>query len=152
MEEQNTKPKRNRKQQSITKMIRNNKIVDLALEGTRTQKEIAAEVKVDRTTVGRVLSSEEVKKILKAADSRVNEMIHTALDTVKTAMTTSHADMTNGLKASLAVLKSVGVLKDKVDLTHSFPKPTIIEKLNGDRVILGSRPVDQDESDEDYVA
>jgi hypothetical protein len=152
MEEQNNKPKRNRKQQSITKMIRNKKIVDLALEGTRTQKEIAAEVKVDRTTVGRVLSSQEVKEILKKAQSRVNEMIDTALDTVNTAMTTSHADMTNGLKASLAVLKSVGVIKDKVDLTHSFPKPTIIEKLNGDRVILGSRPVDEDESDEDYVA
>jgi len=145
----NNKPKRNRIQRSTTRRLRDARAIAMAVEG-KTQKEIAGVIGVDRTTVGRILSSSEVKQLLKLAESRVNGLIESALDTVEKAMTSSAADMTNGLKASLAVLKSVGVIRDKIDLEHSFPKPTIINKLNGDQVILGaSRP---DESDEDYVA
>jgi hypothetical protein len=43
----------------------------------------------------------------------------------------------NRLKAALSVLKSVGVIKEKIDMTHSFPKPTVILRSDGTQVILG---------------
>ena len=147
-DKQKGKPKYNRIQRSTTRRLRDARAIALAVEG-KTQKEIAGMIGIDRTTVGRILSSSEVKQLLKMAESRVNGLIETALNTVEKAMTTSAEDMTNGLKASLAVLKSVGVIRDKIDLEHSFPKPTIIRRPNGEEVILGAaRP----EDDEDYVA
>lgn len=145
MEEQNTKPKRYRKQQSATKLLRNRKVVAIALEGNKTQKEIAAAVDVDRRTIRRILTSPDIKKILKDAENEIHLLVDKAVKTVEQAMDGAPLDMTNGLKASITLLKSVGVLKDKVDLSHSFPKPTIIEKRNGDQVILGAA-YDDDET------
>ena len=132
MEEQNTKPKRNRAQRSAAKRLRDSRVVEMASSGVPI-KEIAGEMNIDRTTVTRILSS------------RVHSLVDKALKTVEDAMDNSRLDMPSGTKVAIALLKSVGVLKDKVDLSHSFPKPTIIEKRNGDQVILGAA-YDDDET------
>ncbi len=144
MEEQNTKPKRNRAQRSAAKRLRDSRVVEMASSGVPI-KEIAGEMNIDRTTVTRILSSNEIKAIVNTANSRVHSLVDKALKTVEDAMDNSRLDMPSGTKVAIALLKSVGVLKDKVDLSHSFPKPTIIEKRNGDQVILGAA-YDDDET------
>jgi hypothetical protein len=145
MDEQSTKPKRNRKQQGATKQLRNAKIIAMALEGTGPN-EIAKEVKMDRTSIYRILSSAEVKQLIAEVNSRAQSLLHKAMDTVEAAMDGSATDMTNGSKVAMAVLKTFGILKDRVDLTHTFPKPTIIRRRNGEEVILGTAPIDQDDT------
>lgn len=147
MEEKENKPKKIRKYtRSAAKRLRDAKMVEMALTGAPI-KEIAAELNVNRDTVGDVLKdATETKKILKQAEMRIHSLVGKAIDTVEAALDGRASDMTNGFKSALAVLKSVGVMKDKIDLTHSFPKPTIIRRRNGEEVILGSR------NDEDDVA
>lgn len=123
---------------SGAKRLRNARVVELATEGKHVG-EIAHELKIGRNTVTRILSSDEVKKILKEADTRVHGLVTKALDTVEQAIQGGEADMTNSLKAALALLKSAGVMKDNVNVAHTFPKPTIIKKRDGSEVILGTK-------------
>jgi len=142
------KPKKIRKYtRSPAKKLRDAAIVEMAVAGSPI-KEIAGKLNIDRDTVSDVLnSSAQTKAILKNAESRIYNLVGKAMDTVEAALDGRTVDMTNGFKSALAILKSCGVIKDKIDLSHSFPKPTIIHKLNGDQVILGSK-----QDDEDYVA
>tara|TARA_R110000868_G_scaffold62962_2_gene189929 strand:- start:115 stop:543 length:429 start_codon:yes stop_codon:yes gene_type:complete len=140
----NELPKRNRLQRASTKKLRDARAIEMAINGI-TQQEIANELNVNRTTVNRILSSAEVKQILKDADSRIHSLVAKALDTVDDALNGRATDMTNGLKASIALLKSTGALKDKIDIAHTFPKPTIITKRDGTEVVLGVKAEDENE-------
>ncbi len=85
MEEQNTKPKRYRAQRSAAKRLRDSRVVEMASSGVPI-KEIAGEMNIDRTTVTRILSSNEIKAIVNTANSRVHSLVDKALKTVEDAM------------------------------------------------------------------
>lgn len=138
--------KKDRKiQRSAAKRLRDANVLSMAADGKQI-KEIAGEMNIDRGTVTKILNSTESKEIIRQAESRIKSLVGKALDTVEAALDGRANDMNNGFKSALAVLKSVGVMKDKIDLSHSFPKPTIIKRLNGEEVILGSRPNDDEDA------
>lgn len=120
----------------------------LAMNGA-TNSEIAEELGMCRNAVSRLLNSKETEEIIKAAESRVTRMVDKACGVVDKAMddVQSTLDMTNGLKAALAVLTSLGVLKKKVDVSHSFPKPTVIKRMDGSEVVLGTTADQKDDND-----
>jgi hypothetical protein len=99
--------------------------------------EIAQDMGMTRQAIRRTLNSEETKVILDDAKSRLTELVEQAVETVAHAVA-ERVDLTNALKASISVLKNSGLLKDSVDLNHTFPKPTVIHKRDGSTVILGT--------------
>lgn len=111
----------------------------LAMTGA-TNSEIGAKLGMSRNGVSKLLNSKETEEVIKAAESRVTRMIDKACGVIEKAMDESQIinDMTNGVKAALAVLTSSGVLKKKVDVAHSFPKPTVIWRSDGTEVVLGT--------------
>ena len=133
---------------SNAKRLRDASIIEMATEG-RPIKEIAGKVDLHRNTVRDILDSAESRKIIQGAEARIFSLVGKCIDTLEKGLDESATDMNNAGKFALAILKSIGAIKDRVDLTHSFPKPTIITKRNGDQVILGSK-IDSEE--EDYVA
>jgi predicted transcriptional regulator len=135
-----TRDKTRRKKPDDSKALRNASMRAMAAEGMKTT-EIADHFGVARQTVSKILNSEETKKVIKEAESRVTGMIGKSLDVVELALDDAIAgkleSMGNGLKASLSDLKSSGNIKEKIELTHAFPKPTIIEKRDGTQVVMG---------------
>jgi DNA-binding CsgD family transcriptional regulator len=98
--------------------------------------EIAGTLNMSRNGVSKLLNSDETKAIIQSAESRVTLLIDKAMRVVDEEMDISPGEP-NRLRAALSVLKSVGVIKEKIDMTHSFPKPTVIVKSDGTQVILG---------------
>lgn len=144
--EETTKPKKLRKlRRNVAKELRDLAMAEMRMNGV-PNKEIANKFKVNKDTVADGIHNVVQKReLIKKAESRVYSLIDKALDTIENALTSRNVDMTNGLKAALAIAKTFGVITDKINLSHSFPKPTIIEKRNGDQVILGAA-YDDDES------
>lgn len=144
MAENKFKKKSSKIERSAAKQLRDLTAAHLATQGKNTN-EIAQEIGVDRNTVRRILNGNEVKNLLKTAQSRVFSLVDKALGTVEAAMDGNDVDMTNGLKASLSVLESVGVIKKNANISHTFPKPTIIRRIDGSEVVLGSKTDDDDQ-------
>lgn len=128
-------------QNKTSKRLKAAKAAAMAMDGS-TQGEIAKELGMSRHGTHLLLNSAEVKALLKRAEDRVLRMIDKACDTAEAAMDGAMLDMTNGLKSALAILKSTGVVKDKVDLSHSFPKATVIKRPDGSQVVLGTEKED----------
>lgn len=135
-----------RRRNSISKKFKAAAAAAKALEG-KTQLEIAKELGMSRQGVSKLFSSVETKEILAQAESQVVGMIGKAVGVVERAM--DNADnpeaMTHGLKAALEVLHSVGVFKKKVDLSHAFPRPVVIDYGNGEKSVMGSGDLAEDD-------
>jgi hypothetical protein len=136
MTDEATKSVKKLRKRSVAKEVRQQTIYEKLLEG-KTETAIAEEMDLARCTVSRAANSDDVKKLIKENELRFKALVSKAVDTIQEAMERGE-DMNNGLKAAIAVLKSVGIVREKVDLAHSFPRPTVIQRLNGDTVVLGT--------------
>ena len=116
--------------------IQNAKIIELSTRGLKAD-EICKELGVSPSTVTRALNSDQAKEVLAQAKLKLQDMITDALNVYRSSLGKSDTDMTNSLKAAKDILKNFGILKDQVDLVHSFPKPTIIKRIDGVEVVLG---------------
>lgn len=134
------KPKTRRA--SYNKQARNSRIVDMAMNGM-TNKEIAAEMGLNRQTVGNILSSEQSKEMIDRARSDLHRSLTAAIQTFDDAMANRFDDMKTAAVVAAHILKGLGVLAERQEV--SVLKPFIIKKLNGDEVILGHKA----ESEED---
>lgn len=128
--------KKRKKGDSPGKALRAASIRAKSLEG-KTNGEIAREMGMNPKSVSQILNSDETKKIIKEAESKVVGMVEDSLITLHEAIKARY-DMTNALKGAFSVLKNFGILKDKVDINHQFPAPLVIERLDGGQVILGT--------------
>jgi hypothetical protein len=130
---------------SPAKKLRNIQITAMALEGKPIQ-EIAKAVGLERHQITAILSSKEMAELVKQAESRVHGLIGKAIDTLDAAMD-SRMDMASAVRSALAILKGTGALKDKLELKHTYPKPVIIEKLDGSTVVLGHEQDDEGDTE-----
>jgi DNA-binding XRE family transcriptional regulator len=138
----NTKKPDKTRRKNSARELRDSLIQARVIAGEK-QQDIAREIGLSPQTVSEILNSDDQKKTIKQAQMKVLAMMDLALETLRDAMTDRYSDMPSALKASLSVLKNYGVIREKVDLQHHFPKPTIIERLDGSQVILTAK------SDED---
>lgn len=128
---------RRKVKESGVKKLRDQAIIQKALEGKKTQ-EIAAEVGVTRQTVSEVLNSEDVKKKVKEIDARLAAGIDDAIQTVLYSVKDNY-------DAAYDLLKNFGSMKTSVDINHSFPKPLVIKRKDGTEVVLGTTADRKDE-------
>lgn len=135
--------KRNKSQ---AKKLRNQAMIAMKIEG-KTDGEIAEAVGISREQVSRVLNSDDVKALVKKGENRFASLVGDAVTVVEQAMAGAHSDMGNALKAAVTVLKSTGIAKDRVDLSHSFPKPTVVLKSDGSMLIMGAENEDDENGD-----
>lgn len=110
--------------------------IDLRRQGMKVQ-EIADKIGVHRVTVSRWLNSRDVKEIIDEAKARLKALIEPAVEVYAMSLKNAPQDMTNGQRAARDILKNFGLIKDQVDLNHTFPKPTVIKRMDGTEVILG---------------
>jgi predicted transcriptional regulator len=122
-------------QRKASKRLKAANAAAMAASGMSTT-EIAGALNMSRNGVSKLLNAEETKCIIQAAESEVVGLIKKAMRVVDEEMDIAPGEP-NRLKAALSVLKSVGVIKEKIDMTHSFPKPTVILRSDGTQVILG---------------
>lgn len=139
-EDETTKPPK-----KSSKGIRDAAVVDLAIQGKNVN-EISHEMGIHRTTVGRILSSKETKEIIESLKARITNLGSKAVDTLDAALDARSIDMTNGAKVAISILKSLKVISEKLDIEHSFPKPTIITRPNGEVVTLGTKNPDEEKA------
>lgn len=119
--------------------LRNAKIRTDAIAG-KSVPEIAKEIGLTRSQVHRILSSDETKAIIDQADSKLKGAISLAVDVLVEAMEIrrdSEVAMNTAVNSAKTILKSYGVLKDKIEVEHTLPKPTVIVRPNGDKVYMG---------------
>ena len=125
---------KDKKRKNHANALRNQKIIAEAASGKSAQ-EIAKEYNVSRSSIHRVLSSDEAKQLVKEGNSELTSLIADAIEVTKKILR-GH-DMGLAFQAAVRVLKSVGIMRDKVDIAHSYPKPTVIKRSDGTEVILG---------------
>lgn len=130
------------RQKPTAKALRDAQIVAKAMEG-ESASAIAAELGIHRTTVTKVLNSEEIKSIARSLESQVAELGQDALDTLMKAVRDYHSEPKNALTASLAVLKTLGAIKDKGEVEVKLPKPFVMELLDGSKLVMGAKESDE---------
>lgn len=124
--------------------LRDMKVISEAMSG-KSAREIARSMEINRATVAKILSSDESKRIIKEGESQIKGLIPNAIAVIVKALQDYEmdGDKTNALKSALAILKSTGLIRETVNMEHSFPKPTIIEKLDGSQVVLTTKSEDE---------
>lgn len=127
-----------RRKKSQAKELRDAKIRELAITG-HTLNEIADSVGMERQQVGRILSNDETRELVKALENEIKllgtEAVRTLMDAM--AMRSEHQMMGHAVKAAEKILKSIGALKERLELEHTYPEPTVIEKPDGTKIVLG---------------
>ena len=132
-----TKPHKNaRKPGGMAKKIRDQKILAAALEGKQNS-EIADELGVTVGTVSRALNSEEMKARIKNIDLELAQYIPIAIKTVGEKVATEYI-------AARDLLKNFGSMKQQLDVSHTYPQPTIIQRMDGSQTILGAKNEDEE--------
>lgn len=114
------------------------KAIDMRAQGVTTQA-IADELGVARQTVSAWLNSRDVKEIINEGRARLKALIAPSIDVYAMSLKNAPADMTNAQKAARDVLKNFGLLKDQVDIAHTFPRPTVIKRVDGTEVVFGTK-------------
>lgn len=137
--------KRVKRNKGEAQKLRDAGILAMNLSGKSTT-EIASQTGLSRSQVSRVLNSDEIKALVKGAEGKIAGLIDKSVAKVDAALDSDNPDQTNGLKAALAVLKNFGLMRDSVDLNHSFPKPMVITRPGGVEVVLGTAVDRKDES------
>ena len=125
------------------------KCFELKTQGLSTI-EIAEQLGCSRATVSRALNSKTGKELFDDARERIKTLISKAINVYDESLANSAKDMTNAQKAARDVLKNFGLLKDSIDISHSFPKPTVIKRLtDGSEVVLGAETPKEISEDSD---
>lgn len=127
--------------------IRRAKALELRRKGLTTQA-IADQLGITRQTVSEYLNSRNIKEMIEAENRRFAQHVAGSVDVYGYILSLAKTDPTNALKAAKDVLKTVGIVKETVDIAHSFPKPTIIKRLDGTTVVLGTEKVVEEIKDE----
>lgn len=112
-----------------------------AVQG-KSETAIAKDLGINRRTVHKILTSDETKKLIAESESEIKGLITKSIRVIDKALD-MHIDpdgMTHALKSAFGVLKSHGLIRETVNMEHSFPKPTIIERLDGSSVMLTTKP------------
>lgn len=141
MDEQDNKPPQPTTQRAVD--IKRMRALELRRTGMSTQA-IADELGVHRSTVSQYLNSRDVKEIIKAAQDRLKGLLEPAVDVYAMSLKNAAGDMTNAQKAAKDILKTFGVIKENLELSHVFPKPTVIKRVDGTEVVLGSKTDDSE--------
>lgn len=130
---------KNGKKRQSSKGLRNNKIRQLSATGM-TNNEIAKEMGMGRHQISKILNSDEHKELVAAGNLQLHLMISDAVETFRWAMENKEEFGVTGAAVQTAktILKSVGVVKESVDLNHSFPKPLVIDYGDGTKTVIGS--------------
>lgn len=124
-----------------SRRVRNQKIMADAAKGKHVA-EIAKEHDLSTRQVIRVLSSDEQKLIIKRNESRLIAAADKAADKYINLLDSPDEKIVKGV--SEKILISAGALKEKAEIAHTFPKPTVIKRRDGSEVVLGSKG-DEDE-------
>lgn len=118
--------------------LKRQKIVGEVMSG-KTLTAIAEEMGVHRSSVSEILNSDETKKLIERLEGKLKSMGPKSLDALAKVLELQDdpEKCVESLKAAIPILKSIGIIKDKVDISHTFPKAHIIERLDGSTVELG---------------
>lgn len=118
--------------------LRNSKVFDLAASGM-PQDEIAKEVGLSRSSVNRILNSDEAKELVDKTRNGLANHLAEAVETLVHAMSSRHTedskDIANAVKAATTILKGLGVLTDEIKVNDS--KPFIVQFLDGSEMQMG---------------
>jgi DNA-binding IclR family transcriptional regulator len=121
---------------SPIKKLRNAKMLADVSDGL-TVTEAAAKYGLSRSRASTILNGEETKELIKQSQNDIKTLITPSIERLE-ACIRDMMNPSNALKAALAVLKSHGLIRETVDLNHSFPKPVVIEKRDGSSIVLGT--------------
>lgn len=114
------------------------KAVALSSSGL-TNAEIAVELKRSVGTVAMMLKTDIAKRILKDASADLLAMVPLAIRNVMEALNSDNETIRTQM--AVTVLKNFGSLSDKLAVTmEAAPKPVIIQKINGEELILNAMP------------
>jgi transposase-like protein len=120
--------------------------VKLRLEEGLTHQEIADQLGCARGTVTKWLNQRDVKDIVQAAMYRFKNLMEAAVGVYAYAINNKEKDTTNALKASRDILKTHGIIKDDLEVVHIVPRPTVIKRVDGTEVVLGTVKDEQKEA------
>jgi DNA-binding XRE family transcriptional regulator len=112
--------------------------IKLRLETSMTHEEIAKELDCARQTVTRWLNDRDVKDIVQAAMNKFKTLIEASVGVYAHAINNKEKDPTNALKAAKDILKTHGIVKEDIEITHIVPRPTVIKRVDGTEIILGT--------------
>lgn len=101
--------------------------------------EIANALGVGRHTISRWMNSRDVKQVVNSAQNRLKALIEPSVSVFAKVIQNVDKDPTNALRAAKDVLKTNGIIKDNIEMSHVFPKPTVIRRVDGTEVILGAQ-------------
>ncbi len=108
----------------------------------KTQDEIADDFNVSRSTVARVLNSDESKRLTDQARGNLISMATEACDTLLHAMQERDKNMGVAVNAATTILKGIGALSEKVQVT--VLKPFIMKLIDGGEIHMGHKPEEEE--------
>lgn len=131
--------KKRQKKAPITKEFRDQSIIAESMTG-KTTNEIADQFDISRQTVSKALNGEEAKKLLSLGTARLQLLMTKSIDTLEYLMDNKHEFGLAGsaFQSAKTILKSIGVVKETLDISHQFPKPLVIKRRDGSETVLGS--------------
>lgn len=97
-----------------SKELRRAKIIGEVVAG-KTIGQVAREMKLSRTTVSQIVNSKDAQAARERAQLKITSLVDDAVDTMRIAITAHDRDLTNAVKASMAILNSEGILKNKTE-------------------------------------
>jgi AraC-like DNA-binding protein len=131
------RPRNRQKGDSAAKQVTDAKVLQGIAAG-KSVGQVADELGMHRTTVSKILNSEETKAKISEIQGRLAYGIDGAIEVFIRAIEDYDQDRTTALSAARDLLKNFGALQTKLELNHQFPKPVVIERINGTTVVLGS--------------
>ena len=78
-----------------------------------------------------------MKARIKNIDLELAQYIPIAIKTVGEKVATEYI-------AARDLLKNFGSMKQQLDVSHTYPKPTIIQRMDGSQTILGAKNEDEE--------
>jgi hypothetical protein len=134
--------KKGKKVQGSKKRLRNQKIIADHIAG-KSNKELQNQYGLSPVQISRILNSKEKAEIAMRLESEVYNLGADALEVVKYAIANRQADVSSALNAAIKVLKTLGAIREKTEVAHSFPKPTVIRRKDGTEIVLGTQGDDE---------
>jgi predicted transcriptional regulator len=131
------RPKKRQKGDSAVKALTDSKVLADIAAG-KTVGQVAKEMGMHRTTVSKILNSDETKAKVKEIQGRLAGLIDQSLETLVEALENRALDMNLAVSVARDILKNFGAMQSKVEVDHKFPRPVVIQRLNGSTVILGT--------------
>lgn len=117
--------------------LRNIRAFEMSAAGY-TQSEIGDELGISRQRVNMILNSDEAKRITEQARSNLIDLQDEAVRTLADALANRINDMRTAVNAATTILKGLGVLTEKAEVTVN--KPFILKLLDGGEIQMGYKP------------